>query len=293
MIKIIHFEPAKETDNKVNDSKFVLTKKTNIKMNTKLLLTVVPLFGLFLKAQEVQEQPLPEKEKLNVSLELKNNHLWRGLVGADVLFSSVDINYAFDKQNHFILGVWGGSELAGEEHADGKNYAWHEIDYYFKYDTGRFMVGLWDCFSDSGKDRDDLSGDIWNYDTHTTGHRVDFRGYYVLSEQTPLKIEFGTSIYGDDRTLKGDQKYSTYAELNYPLIRDKKTNLNVFCGAGIGYGGNSHMYGNGKHDFDIVNVGITTSRAFTLWEHKVPVSATAMWNPSNKMARVQLAAVIF
>jgi hypothetical protein len=254
---------------------------------------MLSLFSLFLNAQEETQEQLSGKEKLNVGLELKTNHLWRGLVGADVFFAAVDINYAFDKKNHFVFGLWGGSALAGEGREEGKNYAWHEIDYYLKYDTGRFMVGFWDCFSDSGKDSDDPSGDIWNYDRKTTGHRVDFRGHFVISEQTPLKIEFGTSVYGADRADNGDQRYSTYAELNYPVIRNKKTNLNVFCGAGIGYGGNSHMYGDGERDFDIVNAGITTSRTFTLWEHKVPVSATAMWNPSNKMARVQLVAVIF
>ena len=230
-----------------------------------------------------------EAERLDFNLDLKSNHLWRGITVTDAPMAAVDINYALDKNKHLKLGIWGGMGFS-----DVKDVHYTEINYYINYSKNRFSIGIWDVFNSSGRAKGAKDNEIFRYDREATGHRFDLRASYIFSESFPLKIEGGPSFYGDDRKLNGDQRFSTYAELSYPVIRNHKVNLNAFVGSAFALnGGESHFYGNGKNDFDIVNVGITASKDIPVLGYKLPVSATAMWNPSVKEARVQIAASLF
>ncbi|MGM5630218.1 hypothetical protein O2K51_04890 [Apibacter raozihei] len=247
-------------------------KKTLVLTMTFLMSTVV-LWG-------------QEADRLDFNLSLRSNHLWRGITVSDVPIADVDIHYALDNKKNLKLGVWGGIGLS-----DHKGEHYHEINYYLNYATKMWGLGVWDVFNSTS-----LTGkpaDIWNYDHKTSGHRFDLRGYLVFAESFPLRLEYGTSFYGNDRNERGDQRWSSYGELNYPVIRGKAVDLRVFCGAGFGLTGHSHFYGNGKHDVDVVSVGFTASKNVPVLGYKLPVSATAMWNPSVKQARVQIAASLF
>ncbi|MDR2122496.1 MAG: hypothetical protein LBP34_05155 [Flavobacteriaceae bacterium] len=247
-------------------------------MKKVIILLVASLFSASLYSQKA--------ERLDFNLDVKSNHLWRGIKVTDAAITAVDINYALDDKKYLKLGVWGG---AGLSDADGVHY--HEIDYYLNYSTGKFGIGIWDVFNSTGFTGE--KADIWNYDQDTTGHRLDLRGYVVFAENFPLRLEYGTSFYGNDLNGKGDQRFSSYAELNYPAIKGKAVDLNIFCGAGFGLTGDSHFYGNEKNNFDIVNVGITASKNINALGYKLPVSATVVWNPSVKQARIQIAASLF
>ncbi len=48
-----------------------------------------------------------------------------------------------------------------------------------------------------------------------------------------------------------------------------------------------------EQNFDIVNIGLTASKTLKFAELTIPVSTTTMWNPSTKIARVQLAVTLF
>ncbi len=247
-------------------------------MKKTLVLIATFLFSVALYSQEA--------ERLDFNLDLKSNHLWRGITVSDVPIAAVDINYALDNKKYLKLGIWGGMGLSDEK---GNHY--HEINYYINYSTGKWGIGVWDVFNSTTFTGE--QADIWNYDQETTGHRFDLRGYVVFAESFPLKLEYGTSFYGNDLNAEGDQRWSSYAELSYPVIRGKVVDLRAFCGAGFGLTGDSHFYGDGKNNFDIVNVGITASKDVSVLGYKLPVSATAMWNPSVKQARVQIAASLF
>ncbi|QYN49872.1 MULTISPECIES: hypothetical protein [Apibacter] len=245
-----------------------------------LILLTVLISSISLYSQEI--------ERLDFNLSLRSNHFWRGITVTDGAMADVDINYALDHKKYLKLGVWGGIGLGD---TNGQHY--HEINYYLHYSTGKWGVGVWDVFNSTGRLKDAKDNDIWNYDHKTTGHRFDFRGYFVFCDSFPLKLDYGTSFYGADRNEKGDQRWSTYTGLNYPIIKGKVVDLDIFCGAAFGLAGKSSFYGNEKHDFDIVNAGITASKDVTVLGYKLPVSATAMWNPSRKEARVQIATSLF
>jgi hypothetical protein len=48
-----------------------------------------------------------------------------------------------------------------------------------------------------------------------------------------------------------------------------------------------------QSDFDIVNTGMTVTKNIEIFHYQLPVSATAMWNPANKIARIQLDVNLF
>ena len=90
-----------------------------------------------------------------------------------------------------------------------------------------------------------------------------------------------------------EQRYSTYVQVSYPLVKDSKVNFNAFAGAGFSLNGHTHLYGYGEQNFALVNVGLTASNTLKFLDLSIPVSATTLWNPALKIARVQLAATLF
>lgn len=250
-------------------------------------------------ASQKEEKILPEN--LNVTLTLQNLHFWRGVSVTDVIFTSIDTYYTFGKNKYFIFGIWGGYSWGKETQVVN---TWHEVDYYLKYDTGKLMLGFWDCYNDSYTETDVAKHSVFNYDKNNTTHRVDFRGSWIVSDKTPVRLEFGTSVFGWDRSpairdekgsvIAGNKnRYSSYFEVGYPVIKGKKTNLDVFCGTAFGLAGISHMYGNRKNNVDVVNVGFKASRNLKILNHSIPVGVTTMWNPSSELVRVKLEATLF
>jgi hypothetical protein len=103
----------------------------------------------------------------------------------------------------------------------------------------------------------------------------------------------GEVVLEPDGTYKKN-KYSTYVQASYPLINDNKVNLSAFVGAGFALNDKRFLYGNGENSFDIVNVGVKATKTLKITDHySLPVAMMAMWNPSNKFARIQLAATVF
>ncbi len=109
-------------------------------------------------------------------------------------------------------------------------------------------------------------------------------------------------MYGSADALYNDNgdydknKYSTYVELSYPFIKNSTVNLNGFVGSAFvfnGKEGNYSLYGNGENNFQVVNVGVTASKNITVFNKKLPVSMTTMWNPTSKFARIQIATTLF
>ena len=101
----------------------------------------------------------------------------------------------------------------------------------------------------------------------------------------------GDAQLNDDGDL--EQRYSTYVEASYPLITESKVNLRGFVGGAFSFNGDTHLYGDGEQNFDFVNVGLTATKTLRFSDLSFPVSATTLWNPSQKIARVQLAVSLF
>jgi hypothetical protein len=222
----------------------------------------------------------PSRLDFNVGLE--TSHLWRGLVINDGMTATGNIHYALNEGQNFTVGIWGGAGF------DGK---YREINYYIQYQKNNLSIGLWDLFNTTGIE----NPEVFNYDELTTTHIIDLRTSYRFPKSFPLRVEADILLYSGiaDRELNENNdsksRHSTYVELSYPVIRNQKVNLNIFMGAGFAIDGKKHLYTNKtESSFDIVNTGIKTTKDISIFNYKLPISATAMWNPANKIARVQL-----
>jgi hypothetical protein len=225
--------------------------------------------------------------RLDFNAGLATSHLWRGLVINDGMTATGNIHYALNEGQNFTVGIWGGAGF------DGK---YREINYYIQYQKNNLSIGLWDLFNTTGIEKPT----VFNYDKLTTTHLIDLRTSYRFPESFPLRVEADVLLYSGitdrelDKNNDSKSKYSTYIEVSYPIIRNQKVNLNLFMGAGFAIDGKKHLYtSKTESSFDIVNTGIKATKDISVFNYKLPVFATAMWNPANKIARVQLVINLF
>ena len=261
----------------------------------------ISLLSIFASAQ--QDSTAIENLHLNAGLETA--HLWRGLIISDKPTITAQLYYDLDKGKHFQIGVWGGMAISND--SDDTHYK--EINYYIQYQTGGFSIALWDLFNSRNINEIVSSKDIFNYGHTKTAHILDLRSSYQFKENFPLRLEADVLLYGganagevklNDNGEYDANKYSTYVEVSYPLIRGKKTNLKALLGGGFAFnpgdnnkGESTFLYGNGKNNFDIVNVGFVASRNLKVFDATIPINAGVLWNPSLKYARVQLSTTLF
>jgi hypothetical protein len=263
-------------------------------MKKTLLVAVILLTGLAGYAQKTIVTDTVKTYKteiktsrLDFNVNLRTSHLWRGLVINDGMTATGYIHYALDKKQNYTVGFWGGAGF------DGK---YTEINYFVQYQKNNLSIALWDLFNTTGIE----TPRVFNYNKRTTTHLIDLRTSYRFPGNFPIRIEADVLLYSglNDRELNNSNdyrsKHSTYVEVSYPLIRDQKVNLNVFMGAAFPINGSKHLYTNKiESNFDIVNTGMTVTKNIEIFDYKLPVSATAMWNPANKIARIQLDVGLF
>lgn len=253
---------------------------------------IIALLLVVLSIQFVtaQEKAVLKNSPVNFTVNLKSNHLWRGLVITDKPMVGVLTSLKLNKSGSFTTGFWGGMAFSNDN--DGTHYK--EINYFVQYAENGFSIGLWDLFNTRGAKKPD----IWDYDKKTSKHLLDLRTSYYFGKEFPMTLEADVLLFGSadgdyDNNSDFKQRYSTYVQVAYPFIKDSKVNLDAFLGAGFSLNGDTHLYGDGKQNFDIVNIGLTASKTINIGNYKLPVSATTLWNPSLKIARVQLAIALF
>ncbi|TXD54460.1 MULTISPECIES: hypothetical protein [unclassified Polaribacter] len=235
-----------------------------------------------------QEKTLKDSP-LDFSVDLKTSHLWRGLIISDRPMAAVFLKLKLDKSGSFSTGFWGGVAFANE--SDGTSY--QEINYYVQYAKNGLSLGLWNLFNTRGA----ANPNVWDYDKKTTYHFLDLRTSYHFGKSFPLTLEADVLLFGSRdgqyTNLDFEQRYSTYVQVSYPLIKESKVDVSAFVGAGFSLNGNTHLYGDGTQNFDLVNVGLTASKTVKFGDHSVPFSVNTLWNPSVKYARVQLIVHLF
>jgi hypothetical protein len=235
-----------------------------------------------------QEKTLKDSP-LDFSVDLKTSHLWRGLIISDKPMAAVFVKLKLNTSGSFSTGFWGGMAFSNE--SDGSSYK--EINYYLQYAKNGLSIGLWNLFNTRGVG----SPNIWNYRKETTGHILDLRTSYNFGQGFPLSLQANIFLRGSvdarNTNLNFEQRYSTYVQLAYPLIKESKVIVSGFVGAGFSLNGDTHLYGDGTQNFDLVNVGFTVSKIVKFGNLNVPFSSNILWNPSVKYARVQLIAHLF
>ena len=238
----------------------------------------------------VQMTKAQDNKIVDFSVTLESNHLWRGLIITDMPTLSLQTTFFLNSERTWTAGFWGGQALSRD--SDGTHYK--EIDYFIQYANEFVSFGLWDLFNTRGAD----SPDIWNYDEKTTGHTIDFRSSFFFGESFPLRLEIDAILYGSgDMDVNGDQKYSMYTEVSYPLYNQEGIVVNGFVAAGyalnsdVNKNGNKSLYA--EDSFNIVNVGLKLSKTVKIGTWSLPVNVMTMWNPATKFSRIQVAINLF
>ena len=100
---------------------------------------------------------------------------------------------------------------------------------------------------------------------------------YAGIESFPLTASINTAFYGADKKADGNQAYSTYVELTYPVA----VNAKVFVGASLFDSPN--VYNNSQ--FSIINVGLKISKSIAITDKfSLPVYGIIGSNPNTKNA---------
>jgi hypothetical protein len=258
-------------------------------MRKTIIATVILLTGLAGYAQKTTvldsiaaAKKIADPSRFDFNVGLETSHLWRGLVINDGMTATGFVHLALDKNQNFTTGVWGGAGFDGD---------YREINYYVQYQKNNLSIALWDLFNTTGIE----TPMVFNYDKLITTHIIDLRTSYRFPDALPIRIEADILLYTgkNDRELDTNNdynsRYSTYVELSYPVIENQKVNLSLYVGGVFALNGSSNLYrADQSKDFGIVNTGFRLLKEISVLDYKLPVSATAMWNPANKVARLKL-----
>ena len=266
--------------------KFAAREKRRQKSNDKYLrfILFILISGVVFSAKATpSEEENPLADNFNLSLNLKNMHLWHGSVVTPGIMMATAMEYQSDN-GKFILGLWGGASTDG-------NYK--EFSYYTTYKlNSRFWISL--ISHNNYSDAEDVN--IFSYDKHTSPNFVDVVFEYTLPEAFPLHAYWSTILFGNggDYETNSDgsttNSYSSYAELSYPFFRDKETQLTLFAGGAFALRTQQTFY---SESANITNLGLRLNRDVDFLSRKFPVAATAFWNPETKVGALQLDIKLF
>lgn len=247
-------------------------KKSSIKIC--FLFCGVFLIWNTLKAQDETSV----SDNFNLTLDLKNMHLWHGFVVTPGVMVASSIEYNSTNQK-FIAGLWGGANYSGD---------YREFSYYTKYYfTDHLNISLISHNNYSNYD----DPNIFSYNKFISPNFVDVELEYMISDKVPLTFYWSTILFGNggDFVIDADglstNSYSNYIELSYLFFHKKPTQLCVFAGGAFSFVTQKTFY---SESANLVNLGLTLSHNVYFLSKQIPVAATAFWNPESKIGALQL-----
>ena len=221
--------------------------------------------------------------QLHMKANLQTNHLWRGIVVADGLVITGDVNYSLCN-GLFNLGFWGGTNTRG---------TYKEFNNHISFQYKGFSLALWDTYNFStGATYNNK--EFFNYKAHSTGRFLDAILNYYCGERFPLLISWSTIVFGRDRNKENTaNKYSTFCYLEYPIYTKSRWHADAGIGGAFALnkaGSKTNFYGNTN---GIVHVLLKVTFDWTLAKHTMPIHACMVWNPQADRAFFQLGIQLF
>lgn len=241
-------------------------KNTPMKKHSSLLvLAMVLCLGVNTTwAQEKLEQEVATSESkysLDFSVDIVSRYLWRGLLYSPSPNIQPTLTFS---AGGFSIGAWGSYSLS-------EQYA--EVDLFVSYNTGPLTLMVFDYYAE---DETDLTAvDYFKWKNETTGHQLEGTIMFGGTDKIPFTLTAATFFYGNDKNADGDNNYSTYFEIAYPVkVVDQEVNL--FLGGTPAKG----LY---HTEAGIVNVGFSTSKNLKITDSfELPVKGTFAVNPAAK-----------
>lgn len=228
----------------------------------KTLLSGIILLLLGCNLALAQEENQKSKVSVDYSVDFVSRYVWRGL-----LFNG-------NPNIQPTISLTAGGLTLGSWASFGTSQEYSEIDLFATYTIGNLSFTVFDYYNEFESKLD--SADYFHWDRKTTGHLVEGSVNWAGTESFPLSITLASFFYGkQDINDKGDQKYSAYLELGYP-VKIGNYNFDLFVGGAL----NKGFY---YHEANIINVGFKTTKEIEITEKfKLPVSATFVVNPAKE-----------
>ncbi|AFL85035.1 hypothetical protein Belba_2480 [Belliella baltica DSM 15883] len=238
---------------------------------------------------------------ISLSFQTKTMHLWRAFRVTDNFMTATTLSWS-SRNGKWSAGFWGGYSLGRTSGvSDNSNYT--ELDHFIQFSDKGFTIAIWDINNFTNYDTDYYNTNSRFYDYSRQSSRfVDVTlAYQFQNENFPLKISSSTIVLGrdyyieetDQNNLKG--RFSTYLEVGFPVFRDQSGGT-LYLAAGGAFaldnrdGQNDNFYASKA---GLVNVNMDYSRTINVFSHQMPVSAMPYYNPSGKIAGLQLAITLF
>ena len=208
------------------------------------------------------------KAQFAVGADVVSSYVWRGVAQEGSKGGSPNIQpFASYTIGGLTVGSWASSSFSGSV---------KEVDLYATYAfSPLFSATITDYNWGFGADEKGEQK-YFNYKKDKTDHIFEGTLAYAGVESFPLSLSVNTMFYGADKKSNGDQAYSTYVELGYPLT----TNAKVFLGSSLGESAN---YMTSK--LGITNVGFKVSKTIAITDKfSLPVYGIVSANPYAKNA---------
>lgn len=227
-------------------------------------------------------------QKLNGAFGFETAHLWRGYEVSDGF--TLTGNTSLSLGDKFTVGLWGGRELDG---------TYKEFDYYAQFSSNGLTVALWDIYNNS--DHQARPGhttaewqNVFNYNKFSTGHILDAQLSYNFAEtcNVPLTLAWNTLVQGRD--LDGDkQQYSTYVRASYTIFENDVVAVTPAIGGAFKLAGDSDSnFYDANHKAGVTDVDLAVTYKAHLGKYELPLTATAVWSPSQKSGHMAVSATL-
>ncbi len=210
-------------------------------------------------------QPLKDSTdwQPDAGFDFTNRYVWRGsaLSNAPNLQPYLGIGY-----KNFGFGAWGSYATDG-------NYA--EIDLWLSYSIAGLNITLNDYYTEDETNYDAFYA--FDYKANTTNHALELMLDYQLPfEKIPFKFTAATIFFGNDKKNNGENNYSTYFQLAYPMTI-KEYNINLFVG------GTPHKSMYNDEGANVIETGVQIARDIQISnQFSLPLSATLLANPAQE-----------
>ena len=191
--------------------------------------------------------------------DIVSSYVWRGIAqGSNEPNIQPSVSYANSKLS---VGAWGSGNFSGNL---------KEFDLYATYSfSSQIAVTLTDYNWIFSKKYFDYSNE--------TNHIFEATLAYTGGESFPLSASLNTMFAGADKKADGDNAYSTYVELGYPL----SSNAKIFCGASLFESPSVYA----TSGFDVTNIGLKVSKPIEITDKfSLPVYGIVGFNPSANNA---------
>lgn len=239
----------------------ILLVQTSFALASSLLNDAIPN-DTILKAQSNDQQSNWTLSESNFSLstDFVSTHIWRGLTSGSAPCIEP-----------FVQWSKGGLKLSGWTSIATDN-SYREIDVFATYQWKFIELGIFDYYCPSN---DGSMNDFSRFDRKGTQHLFEAQAVFYGSKKYPFKLTTACFIGGCDLDDNGEQRYSSYLELAYPL-KIKDVNLDFELGMTPFEG----MYASSASVF---NYGFSISKRIKLgdkWE--IPTKYKLVYNAEKK-----------